>query len=182
MKSAILTLLASAGGALVNAQGYLIPSNPFRLVLRSINGTLDGTELNACHQGAATEGVCVDTERIYSGSTFFHNTSIYHSKPSNPDASLTPGILYSMASNMANPLFSPGNSSYDAVYFDEGEAMYLPRYYDDTRTPPVYLTAVVRVENWCVCLTKINYLRETVVWKIRVRGVPQNPTCQKVRV
>ena len=85
-------------------------------------------------------------------------------------------------SNIAIPIFAPGNSTYTAVYFTERGVMYIPNWTADTQRPPEHLQDTEMLENWYICLTKYMYLRETLVWKIGVKGEPQNPSCQKVRV
>ncbi|KAF1961111.1 hypothetical protein CC80DRAFT_488457 [Byssothecium circinans] len=202
MKS-ILVLATAAFTCLASAQYYDVNSPPFRLFLKSSNSSLNGTAIGACHQGAATEGACITNERItdpvQSYTTFYHATSSSSSNNSTYDA---PGLLYwnltsnivapsSMrfiqrwTSNLATPIFLPGNASTTTVHFAKDcEEMYLPRGLDDTVSPPSWLTPSVseKVQSWYVCLTKFSYLYTTLEWKVGVTGEPQNPTCQKVSV
>ena len=62
------------------------------------------------------------------------------------------------------------------------EDLYIPRTQDDTVSPPAYLDQQENATNWYVCLTRYAYLYETLVWKIGVKGEPQNPSCKKVQV
>jgi hypothetical protein len=50
--AAALTVLAST------ANGRVVNSKPFYLVLESDNAKLDGTALSTCHEGAAIESLC----------------------------------------------------------------------------------------------------------------------------
>ena len=91
-------------------------------------------------------------------------------------------LSFVTGSNLANPTFYPGNQTYTPVGFKDCGEMYIPQYQDDTVSPPVYYTPTLQLENWYVCLTRWSYLYSTLSWKIGVKGEPQNPTCQEVRV
>lgn len=87
-----------------------------------------------------------------------------------------------VTSNVALPIFMPGNSSYTAVNFADDGCMYIPKSVDDTVSPPGYFSPPKKLTEWYVCLTRYGYLYQTLVWKIGVQGKPQNPSCQKVEV
>lgn len=157
------------------------------------------TALGTCHEGAALEGMCVTGETPDTAPTL--STTFYQAIT----ASSTPrddyGILFwnltlsgnfsvpsamefsiDATSNAAMPIFFPNNSSSTAVSFKESGNMYIARNVDDTVSPPASLNTTQALENWYICLTRWSYLYQTLVWKIGVEGVPQNPSCQKVAV
>lgn len=183
---------------------YDFYSQPFRLILNSSNSTINGTALGACHQGAATEGLCVTNETTTSPPTPY--TSFYYatSQPSSSSGATdeTGGIIYynltisggtevpsalrlvqDVNTNVALPIFLPGNTTYTAIYIENGSGeLYIPRYLDDTVSPPAYLDATQKVKSWFVCLTTYGYTYETLAWKVGVQGEPQNPSCEEVTV
>lgn len=87
-----------------------------------------------------------------------------------------------LTSDVVNPIIRPGNSTAVAVSFTSGGCMYFPKYQDDTVSPPVYISPPKKIENWYTCLTKWSYLYVTLSWKVGVKGDPQNPSCEKVKV
>ena len=85
-------------------------------------------------------------------------------------------------SDVAIPIIAPGNTTAVTVSFTSSGCLYFSKYHDDTVSPPVYLKAPLKVENWYTCLTRWSYLYVTLSWKIGMKGEPQNPSCQKARV
>lgn len=88
----------------------------------------------------------------------------------------------SEVSNVAVPIFLPGESPYSLVLFDDCGSMYISAVQDDTVTPPKYFDPALKVMNWYICLTRWSYTYETLVWKVGLTGEPQNPSCEKVAV
>jgi hypothetical protein len=161
------------------------------------------TALGACHQGAATEGLCRtgerrnDTARTYT--TFYQNVSYWGSDL--PNAANRGGVLaYNLRiggdmlvpsamhisldplSNVGTPIFLPGWNRYSLVNFDECGGLYIEASQDDTVTPPSLYDPPLKVKNWYVCLSRWAYTYESLIWKVGLTGEPQNPSCQKVEV
>ncbi|KAF1966432.1 hypothetical protein BU23DRAFT_603560 [Bimuria novae-zelandiae CBS 107.79] len=200
MKSTFV-LAAFASGAL--AQIYNQSSVPFRLFLKSDNETLNGQSLGACHQGAAIEGLCPSGHTREDGAedynTFYQQTALepVYNLPDNDTygplvwnltvngGEIVPSYMTMdpyIDSNIVNPTFGPGNSSFTSVAFTAGGCMYNPVWLDDTVSPPVFLDEAKKVENWYTCLTRTNYLYVTLSWKIGLTGEPQNPSCERALV
>lgn len=91
-------------------------------------------------------------------------------------------ISSTLDSNVAIPIFSPGDSSYTLIAFEKDGCTYISVSRDDTVSPPVYFNPDKKVKNWYVCLTRWSYLYHTLSWKVGLTGEPQNPSCQKVDV
>lgn len=76
MKSTIISTaavlsLASSGLAQTSQQ-----SKPFQLIVKSADKSIDGKILEACHEGAAIEGLCtVNAEKPTAYNTFQFNTT-----------------------------------------------------------------------------------------------------------
>ncbi|PVH98042.1 hypothetical protein DM02DRAFT_616072 [Periconia macrospinosa] len=176
-------------------------SAPFRLVLSSDDPTLNNTALGACHEGAAVEGLCKTNQTTSDPPTFY--TTFYQATSSNSGSTYdTPSILYynltissgtqipsamrfsqDYTSDVAIPLFMPGNSTYTPVYVDQDcEELYIPRRVDDSVSPPNPLAPPEKVKSWYVCLTKEAYEYYTLVWHVGGRGSPANPSCEEVQV
>jgi len=172
-------------------------SAPFSLVLSSANSTLNGSFLDACHEGAAIEGLCLGGDPTESYAQYNFNYTA-QDPPSSSNAALgTVGILVwelhggnfnlssplslsiSPTSNVAVPLFTPGDDQETQIGFDKDEKMFIPQYSDDTVVPPLY--GPKPLYRWYVCTTDDTYLYQTLAWVIG-EGKPQNPSCQKVEV
>jgi hypothetical protein len=85
-------------------------------------------------------------------------------------------------SNIAVPIFMPGEPPYTLVSFGECGSMYKEAYQNDTVSPPEGFSPPLKVMNWYICLTRWSYTYVTLVWKVGLTGEPQNPSCQKVDV
>lgn len=84
------------------------------------------------------------------------------------------------STNVALPLFTPGNNKPQVVGFQDDE-MIIVTYMDDTKTPPTSLTPRV-LKQWYVCDTiYTSRVYQTLNWRMG-RGDPQNPSCVKVAV
>lgn len=159
------------------------------------------TALGACHQGAATEGLCQTNETTSSPPT--PCTTFYQATSSNDDSAYdTPGIIYynliisggtqvpsalrftqDFTSDVAIPIFLPGNSSYTPISVAKGyEELYITRRLDDSASPPRYLDQPEKVKSWYICLTRYAYEYHTLVWKVGGGSNPTNPSCKKVQV
>lgn len=55
----LISLLALGLGTSLTTAQFLNQTAPFNLVLRSLNDTINGSTLGACHEGAAIEGLCL---------------------------------------------------------------------------------------------------------------------------
>lgn len=85
------------------------------------------------------------------------------------------------STNVALPLFYPGNSNIQYVGFDKDDLMNVVSYLDDTKSPPTGQTPRV-LKQWYVCNTYYTgYTYQTLSWVLG-NGKPQNPSCVKVDV
>lgn len=198
MKTAILALVGAIAGV-VNAQEpfYNISSKPFHLVVKSAtNKTLDGRTLFACHEGAAIEGLCLGDKKLSTADVYNFNTSAY-TTPTNSaigDTGIltwllpTSGQSYSSAlslsanpiSNVAVPLFYPGDTDAQQVAFDNKGLLNIQGYLDDS-VFPFNATETKAYYRWYICETYVGYQYTTLAWTYG-KGEPQNPTCKKVNV
>ncbi|KAG9237457.1 hypothetical protein BJ875DRAFT_453764 [Amylocarpus encephaloides] len=192
MRSTLLAgLLAFAVSKVTSQDTYWsVQSKPFFLVLKSHNQTINGSYLYPCHEGAAIEGLCLGEKRADDYGQFTHNTSAQTPLPTsglltwelrgfNFNVSSAMRFQYNDASNVAIPLFFPGNSDYNAVNFTEAGVMNILSYQDDTKPLPNYSGGPLC--RWYICTTYYGYLYQTLAW-VMGEGKPQNPTCQKVEV
>ncbi|KAF2664605.1 hypothetical protein BT63DRAFT_483297 [Microthyrium microscopicum] len=186
--------------ASVTAQ-YTTQSDPFYLVLLSEDLQVNGSTLNACHEGAAIEGLCVGSKLPLNGtttgfSTFQFNTSESITVP-NPDIGETGLLTFTLrgsgfneseamslypytASNVALPLFQPGYSQ-TPVAFDARELLNIQDYIDDTVDPAV-AAGPFALYRWYSCKVYYTGYRYTVLSWVYGKYPPQNPTCCKVDV
>lgn len=198
MKSTILAL-AAALAASVSAQDnyYNVSSRPFHLVLESAkNKTLNGGTLTTCHEGAAIEGLCLSLNKDVSQSqTFTFNTSIYDTSAPT-DIGKTGVLAYTLpagnepipsaltlsanpVSNVAVPLFFPGDDNAVQLAFDKNNHLNIQGYVDDTVYPPA--TGTKAYYRWYICNTQAGYAYTTLAW-VYGNKAPENPTCRKVDV
>ncbi len=89
---------------------------------------------------------------------------------------------YNPGSNLADPIFSPGQAQDQPVAFDDCDKMYVSVALDDMVSPPTPYDPPVKLQNWYVCLTWFSYLYTTVAFKVGIVGEPQNPSCVPVDV
>jgi len=191
-----ITVYAFALGA-VNAQ-YDYASPPFNLVLLS-NSSYNGSTLSACHSGAAIESVCVSNGSSVSKPTpipaavFNFNTTVpdntqpspgyvtYLLRGSNFNLSQPLGLSINPISNVALPMFQPGDAYSQTMWFDENGLLNIQGYIDDT-TEGGPQRAVGPTYRWHACTTYYgSYIYKTLTWVLGA-GPPQNPTCVKVDV
>lgn len=81
--------------------------------------------------------------------------------------------------NVAVPLFQPGDQGYANFAFDSKDRLLVPSYLDNTVSPPVFKTQLLR--RWYVCLTRVGYFYQTLAWTVG-SAEPENPSCRKVSV
>ncbi|KAF2179267.1 hypothetical protein K469DRAFT_716525, partial [Zopfia rhizophila CBS 207.26] len=201
MKS-VIPISALALAATSTAQ-YLNQSEPFQLVLLSANSTINGSTLSACHEGAAIEGLCLSNsisiskpEAIAPG-TFYFNTSDTITPPNatlgatgyltylliggNFEISEPMGLYVNPTTNVALPLFYPGDTYATTVAFDEKGLLNIQGYIDDT-TVPATVGGFKAYYRWYSCTTYYTgYTYVTLSWGLG-EGKPQNPSCVKVDV
>ncbi|KAG6318717.1 hypothetical protein E4U44_007658 [Claviceps purpurea] len=189
MKTA--TLLTSIATATSLAAGQEIQSKPFNLVLQSANKSLHGLALSTCHTGAAIESLCLYSK---DGSIFHHNTTegvqpgpgglpglLTWELPSQPPIPSSMTLNVDPSTNVALPLFFPGNSNAQWVGFDRNHEMNIATYVDDTKSPPSGQRSRA-LKTWHVCETYFaGYRYRTLAWVLGT-GKPQNPSCAKVQV
>ena len=145
------------------------------------------------------EGLCLgskyDKNTISPSTTFRFNTSFYDQNPTdqagkqglltwdliggNFVAPSSMALSYNPISNVAVPLFSPGEQG-TSVGFDRNNKLYIQGYIDDTVSPPK-TNAQKKYYRWYMCNTYVGYSYTTLAWTLG-NGVPQNPSCQKVEV
>ncbi|KAL2060738.1 hypothetical protein VTL71DRAFT_9379 [Oculimacula yallundae] len=192
--SILASILALATG--ISAQYYNNQSAPFQLILESSNSTLNGKALYACHEGAGIEGLCIGSSGSPSTSdTFTFNTTeqgspntelpgqtglvtwLLHGGNFNASSSLQ--LTPSPTSNVAVPLFFPGDQGFANYGFDKKNKLFVAGYLDNTVSPPVYKSQAYY--RWYVCLTNAGYTYTTLAWTVG-SAAPENPSCQKVDV
>ncbi|KAH8652211.1 hypothetical protein BX600DRAFT_516274 [Xylariales sp. PMI_506] len=193
----LVAIAASVG--LVAAQEFLVQTGPFNLVLSStVNKTLNGQILGACHAGAAVESLClytaVDDPSFYE---FYFNTTAPPEQGETTLGLLTwnevgnnfvynepLALITNPASNLAFPLIWPDESVQQTIAFTETDALGVLVSVDDTAKPPnVYPDGqAVLTERWVVCETYFQgYSYTALQWVLGDRK-PQNPSCQAVTV
>jgi hypothetical protein len=196
----IAGLLAAFATTLITAQeptGYANQSAPFYLVLKTETSILNGRYLVPCHEGAATEALCLTypTTNI-SYSQFFYNTSTNNTQPTSglltwnmpygtlngtSCLSVSMGFQYNDASNVVVPMFEFGLIPKSVAFADDGKLV-IPTYQsqDDTKSLPNH--SQQSLTRWYVCITEPTwYIYQTLAW-VMGEAKPQNPTCQKVQV
>jgi hypothetical protein len=191
MRASILAgLMALTTSTLAQDTYWSNQSAPFHLVIHSKNATLNGQYLGACHEGAAIEGLCVTAPSTENYVTFTYNTSTQETSPTSGlltwslvysgglNVSSAMRFSYNPGSNVALPVFFPGNSEYTQVSW-VNDRLSIPNYQDDTKPLPNYSTDPLF--RWQVCLTYYGYLYQTLAWTLGNHS-PQNPTCQKVDI
>lgn len=188
--TSIAALLALSSAAFAQ---YDQVSEPFRLVVYSENPDFNNHTLVPCHESAGVEALCLGS--LYdptSAPVYTFNTSLYNIQHPPTNGAGPVGILvyllgvhdgnessgfglsYSDVSNVAVPIFSPGDSDVTLVAFDDLERLNIqgevdvgnPPSADDTH--PSY--------NWYICKTYRGYSYETLAWVVG-NGLPDNPTC-----
>lgn len=193
--AAIAGLLALSATAFAQ---YDQASDPFRLVVFSKNPDYYNHTLVPCHEGAATEALCLGPEYDpQNAPVYTFNTSAYNlaHPPANGggpvgilvyllgihdgNESSGLGLSYSDVSNVAVPLFSPGTSDVTYVAFDNSNSLNIQGEVDQGNPPseddthPSY--------NWYICKTYRGYSYTTLAWVVG-NGLPDNPTCTAVTV
>lgn len=194
MKATVLAVIgAIASMATAQDPFYNVTSKPFHLVVKSAtNKTLDGRTLFACHEGAAIEGLCLSSDKKLSTANVYNfNTSSY-TTPTNSaigDTGIltwllpTSGANYSSAlslsanpvSNVAVPLFYPGDTDAQQVAFDNKGLLNIQGYLDDS-VFPFNATETKAYYRWYICVTQVGYQYTTLAWVCRsstLRHLPQ---------
>jgi hypothetical protein len=193
MQFSVVLLAAIAG--LASAQND-VQSKPFRLELCSDDKSLNGKGLTACHTGAAIESLCLYDGK---GSDFRFNTTkgdtaqlkgftpsgeLIFNLPLGDKSSVSSAMSFSMepSTNVALPLFMPGDSPAQYVAFDKKSgALRVFSYIDDTKKP-VKNTGARALNRWYICSTNyLGYNYKTLSW-VYGKDKPQNPSCKKVDV
>lgn len=196
----IVSLLGLA--ASVSAQ-YTNQTGPFYLKLESKNETINGLYLFSCHAGAAIEGLCYGSDGPstlgeynafyfnYSGTQQFGDSeigTITWNEPANVDGSVVNvseavQFSYPSTSNVAVPLFFPGEDTNVALGFDDKKELFLVSYYDDsTIVAGQYPNSTGKAYyKWVTCYQQVGgYFYYAVGWV--TGGAPTNPTCEDVRI
>ena len=181
MNASILALVGAIA-SVANAQDpfYNVSSAPFHLVVKSAtNKTLNGRTLFACHEGAAIEGLCLGDKKLSTADVYNFNTSVYNT-PTNSaigDTGIltwllpTSGANYSSAlslsanptSNVAVPLFYPGDTDAQQVAFDNKGLLNIQGYLDDS-VFPFNATETKAYYRWYICETYVGYQYTTLAW------------------
>jgi len=192
MRASIIASIFAFAASQVTAQ-YTNQSAPFYLVLHSHNSTYDGATLDACHEGAAIEGLCVAGKLTNTSQTYTFNTSAnatpdpvlglpgtvnFELRGGNFNLSSPLEITPLTTSNVAVPEFTPGDGTTNLGFDNEGK-LFVFGYIDDTVTPPAY--KVQPFYRWYVCYTNAGYTYTTLSWVVGPHS-PENPTCVKVDV
>lgn len=179
MKTTVLALVGAIA-SLANAQFYNVSSKPFHLVVKSAtNKTLNGRTLFACHEGAAIEGLCLGDKKLSTADVYNFNTSSF-STPTNSaigdtgiltwllptsDQSFSSALSLSAnpTSNVAVPLFYPGDTDAQQVAFDNKGLLNIQGYLDDS-VFPFNATETKAYYRWYICETYVGYQYTTLAW------------------
>lgn len=198
---ATFAALAAALAAFTAAQDD-VASKPFRLVLSSDVGQINGQYLAACHSGAAIESLCLTNSTSTSkpdpipAATFGFNTSANNQAPvgggtsgiltfdlqADPVIPSSLSLFVDPTTNYALPLFYPGTGpNTQLLVFDSSNKLGVTGYVDYTTNPPTAgnTTSYYR---WYACstyFTGYNYVN--LVWALG-NSVPETPGCAKVEV
>lgn len=195
--ASLLCLAASVSGQNTNQTG------PFYLKLQSSNETINGQYLFSCHAGAAIEGLCYggsDSTNLGESNTFYFNYSGYQQFGDSELGTITWNLAvsdngsivndsealqlyYPSTSNVAVPLFYPGDGTNVALGFDDKKHLFLVSYYDDsTLVPGQYPNSTgMAYYDWVACYQQVGgYFYYAVGWV--TGGEPTNPTCQEVNI
>ncbi|KAI0007462.1 hypothetical protein F4779DRAFT_591787 [Xylariaceae sp. FL0662B] len=202
----VLIALASALSLAFAQNDYTNQSAPFSLVLSStVNETLNGLKLAACHAGSQTEALCIAEGGLEDPSftTFYFNTSIplpgqipndlqtgiltwLYPGGDNPTISFSQAmsIQYNAGSNLAFPIFL--NTDGASVAFTAEDLMALPSSVNDALAQPVPFEGTNGVtffdNRWAICHTYwVGYEYVALQWVLGNQS-PQNPSCQSVNV
>ncbi|CZS97688.1 related to heatshock protein Hsp150 [Rhynchosporium agropyri] len=192
--SILTSCLALATG--ISAQYYNVTSKPFQLILQSSNRTLNGKGLFACHEGAGIEGLCVGTSGPSSTSDTYNFNTTYQQQTNqglpgqtglvtwllrggNFNVSSSLQLAPSPTSDVAVPLFFPGDQGFSGYGFDKKDKLFVAGYLDNTVSPPVYKAQAYY--RWYACITNAGYTYQTLAWAVG-SGKPENPSCEKVDV
>jgi hypothetical protein len=187
------TAIASVLAMVVSSTAqFLDQTAAFALVVLSRNGNYNGTTLAACHEGAATEGLCIGATLGSSGvQTFTMNYSssltvnpdmgtvgylTYQLVGGNFNLSSPMSLSYNPSSNVAVPLLTPSASGTE-ISFKADNLMGIPGYIDDTVSPPNMSDPTVYYR-WYICKTNAGYLYTTAAW-VMGNITPENPSCVK---
>ncbi|KAI9730319.1 MAG: hypothetical protein M1818_008222 [Claussenomyces sp. TS43310] len=194
MKSALITGLVALASTAFASQ-YTNQSDPFYLTVKSRNATLNGSTLEACHEGAALEGLCLGASRTTSRIFTYNFNTSDNALPANASLGVQGILTYVLqgsnfneseplelsinpVSNVAVPLFTPSETG-TTVAFDAHERLNIQGYVDDRTDPASYHTQAFY--RWYVCTTTTSYTYQTLSWVLGT-GKPENPTCVKVEV
>jgi hypothetical protein len=189
-----LSTILSISTALASASAqYLNQTGPFNLQLVSADEKYDGVYLAACHEGAAIESLCPLNTTALKTPNFYYNFSdtpsftstsgylTYLLTGSNFQVYEPMSLFVNPSSNVAVPLFTPGDSNLQLIAFDSSDLLYIPGGIDDTQNPINPQAERQNYYRWYVCTTYEGYMYETVAWTLG-EAPPQNPTCCKVDI
>ncbi|ATY61150.1 hypothetical protein CCM_02125 [Cordyceps militaris CM01] len=192
-----LTTIASAILLSGLAAADDIQSKPFKLVLDSSNGRINGKIISSCHSGAAIEGLCLSNDAPGPYTTYYLNTTEGATSPvtgygasgklvwnlplQNQYVSEPMQFTYDPSTNVAHPLFQPSYTATYVAFGDEDNELALFSYVDDTVNPP-RAGNFKALKQWYACTTYYTgYTYLTLNWVVG-KGKPQNPTCVKTQV
>jgi len=189
MRSSVFAPLLAFAAAGCSAQ-YLNQTAPFNLVLLSSNGTINGTALGACHEGAAIEGLCLGGSSPFqlnytASATITPSIGVtglltYWLQGGNFYLSSPMELSYNPTSNVAVPLFTPGEDETEVAFGDDN-LLGIPNFGVDDTIAPANTYDPKTYYRWYVCDTYVGYAYTTLAW-VMGDTVPENPTCQKVDV
>ncbi|TQV94353.1 hypothetical protein V2A60_002611 [Cordyceps javanica] len=174
-----------------------IQSKPFKLVLDSEDGTLNGKSISACHSGAAIEGLCIGGTSDNAYTSYYLNTTEGSTSPVKgygPSGKLVWNLplqgqseseamqfFYEPSTNVAHPLFEPSYTATFVAFGDEDNELAIFSYVDDTVNPPK-AGDFKALKQWYACTTYYTgYTYQTLNWVVG-NGKPQNPSCVKTEV
>ncbi|OAA78637.1 hypothetical protein LEL_05460 [Akanthomyces lecanii RCEF 1005] len=175
-----------------------IQSKPFKLVLDSEDGSINGKTISSCHSGAAIEGLCIGESAPDAYSTYYLNTTqgstgspvqgysdsgklVWNLPVQGQAESEAMEFYYDPSTNVAHPLFEPSYTATYVAFSDEDSEMAIFSYVDDTVNPPK-AGPFKALKQWYACTTYYSgYSYFTLNWAVG-NGKPQNPSCVKTEV
>ncbi|EJP68457.1 hypothetical protein CRV24_004301 [Beauveria bassiana] len=174
-----------------------IQSKPFKLILDSADGRINGKSISSCHSGAAIEALCIGGSTNDAYQTYYLNTTEGSTSPVEgygPSGKLVWNIplqgtteseamqfFYEPYTNIAHPLFEPSYVATYVAFGDKDNELAIFSYIDDTVSPPK-TGEFKALKQWYACITDYSgYRYQSLNWVVG-NGKPQNPSCIKTEV
>ncbi|KAK6581148.1 hypothetical protein PZA11_006636 [Diplocarpon coronariae] len=189
MHFSLLTGLALALATGISAQDpyYRKQSKPFNLVISSSERGINNTYLYACLEGTDIHALCFTRTEMPEFTRFtlnytdvdnpvpgYGNVGLITWKESNQNTSMSLGLETHPLSNVAIPLFRPGDRGFTHFGFDYFNMMFAGGFQHDSVSPA--LKKFLPYYRWQVCVTDAGLELTTLAWVVG-HGRADNPTC-----